>query len=124
MSGWAAYLPPVAQVTDGSAIISLQGARCGTMGKWGASQAEEVNYAALLRDVSSAQSKGLTYGGKKYIIIRAIDDTIIAQLGKTGLCLQKTKTVIVAGHFVEGQVLNNVSAKVAHVAQQLIDNNC
>ena len=85
MSGWAAYLPPVASVTDGCAIISLQGARCGTQGKWQASTAEEQNYAALLNDPASAQSKGLTYGGKKYIITRALDDTIMAQLGKNGL---------------------------------------
>ena len=124
MSGWEAYLPPVAAVTDGCAIISLQGARCGTKGSWKASTQEEQNYAALLLDPNSAQSKGLTYGGKKYIITRALEDTIMAQLGKNGLVLQKSKTVLVAGHFVEGQVMNSVSSKVAVVVGQLSQNGC
>ena len=123
MSGWEAYLPPVAQVTNGCAIISLQGARCGTKGSWKATTAEEQNYAAILNNISTAGQRPLTYGGKKYIITRAIDDTVMAQLGKEGLVLQKSKTVLVAGHFGEGQVMGAVSAQVAKVVGQLTQNN-
>jgi hypothetical protein len=123
MSGWAAYLVEVGYVAAGSAIISLQGARCGTQGSWGASSAEEVNYANLLKDIGSAQAKGLTYGGKKYIITRAVDDTILAQLGKEGLVLQKSVTVVVAAHYSEGQVVGQVAGKVSKVVNQLSANN-
>jgi hypothetical protein len=123
MSGWAAYLVEVGYVASGSAIISLQGARCGTQGSWGATSAEEVNYAALLKDIGSAQAKGLTYGGKKYIITRAVDDTILAQLGKEGLVLQKSVTVVVAAHYTEGQVVGQVAGKVSKVVNQLTANN-
>ena len=124
MTGWEAYLTPVAQVTNGCAIISLQGARCGTKGSWKATTAEEQNYAAILNNISTAGQRPLTYGGKKYIITRALEDTIMAQLGKNGLVLQKSKTVLVAGHFVEGQVMNSVSSKVAVVVGQLSQNGC
>jgi hypothetical protein len=122
MSGWAAYLTEVGYVAADSAIISLQGARCGTAGSWAASSAEEVNYAALLKDIGSAQAKGLTYQGKKYIITRAVDDTILAQLGKEGLVLQKSATVLVAAHYVDGQVASQVAGKVAKVVTQLSAN--
>lgn len=122
MSGWAAYLPAVAQVSAGSAIVSLQGARCGTMGSWAASQAEEVKYAQLITNTATAQAQGLTYAGKKFIVTRVMDDTIMAQLGKEGLVIQKANTVLVAAHFKEGQVVNTVSAKLAYVVKTLTDN--
>jgi hypothetical protein len=122
MAGWAAYLVEVGYVSGGSAIISLQGARCGTQGTWSASSAEEVNYANLLKDIGSAQAKGLTYAGKKYIITRAVEDTILAQLGKEGLVLQKSVTVVVAAHYSDGQVVGAVSGKVAKVVNQLSAN--
>jgi hypothetical protein len=123
MSGWAAYLPLVQQVADGSAIISLQGAQCGKSGNWKATGAEEQAYAALIKDTASAQAKGLTYGGKKFIVTRVLDDTIFAQLGKEGLVIQKSATVLVAAKFIEGQVANSVSAAVAKVVSQLAANN-
>jgi hypothetical protein len=122
MSGWAAYLTEVAYVAADSAIISLQGARCGITGKWSASSAEEINYATILKDISSAQAKGLTYGGKKYIVTRALEDTVLAQLGKEGLVIQKSVTVLVAAHYVEGQVASQVAGKVAKVVAQLSAN--
>lgn len=124
MSGWEAYLPPVEAVTNGCAIISLQGARCGTKGKWAASTAEEQNYAAIASNPSTAGQRGVTYGGKKYIITRAVDDTVMAQLGKEGLVIQKAKTVLVAGHFVEGQVMGAVAGQVAKVVAQLVERGC
>jgi hypothetical protein len=122
MSGWAAYLTEVGYVSSDSAIISLQGARCGINGNWAASTAEEANYASLLKDIGTAQAKGLTYQGKKFIITRAVDDTILAQLGKEGLVLQKSVTVIVAAHYTDGQVVGQVAGKVAKVVGQLTAN--
>jgi hypothetical protein len=122
MTGWDAYLTEVGYVAADSAIISLTGARCGTAGKWGATQAEEGSYANLLKDIESAQAKGLTYGGKKFIITRAIDDTILAQLGKEGLVIQKSVSVLVVAHYVEGQVVGQVAGKVAKVVTQLSAN--
>jgi hypothetical protein len=122
MSGWAAYLTEVGYVSSDSAIISLAGARCGTNGNWAASSAEEVNYAGLLKDIGSAQAKGLTYQGKKFIITRAVDDTILAQLEKEGLVLQKSVTVIVAAHYTDGQVVGQVAGKVSKVVNQLSAN--
>jgi hypothetical protein len=123
MSGWAAYLTEVGYVASDSAIISLAGARCGVAGKWAATSAEEVAYAGLLKDIGSAQAKGLTYAGKKFIITRAVDDTILAQLGKEGLVLQKSLTVVVGAHYTEGQVVGQVAGKVAKVVTQLSANN-
>jgi hypothetical protein len=122
MSGWAAYLTEVGYVASDSAIISLQGARCGVAGKWAATSAEEVAYAGLLKDIGSAQAKGLTYAGKKFIITRAVDDTILAQLGKEGLVIQKSSTVLVGAHYTEGQVVGQVAGKVAKVVTQLSAN--
>jgi hypothetical protein len=122
MSGWAAYLTEVGYVASDSAIISLQGARCGIAGNWAASSAEEVSYANLLKDIGSAQAKGVTYQGKKFIITRAVEDTILAQLGKEGLVLQKSVTVLVGAHFTEGQVVGQVAGKVSKVVNQLSAN--
>jgi transcriptional regulator CtsR len=124
MSGWEAYLPPVADVSESCGIVSLQGSRCGKKGNWKASTAEEQNYAQLLNNITSATTKGLTYGGKKYIVSRAVDDTIIAQCAKEGLVLQKSKSVLVAAHTVEGQVLSNAASKVAYVVAQLVNAGC
>ena len=119
MSGWEAYLPQLEVVSDASAIISLQGALCGKKGNWKANQAEMSHYAALMNQPYTAQSKGLTYGGTKYIVIRATDDTIVAQLHTNGLVLQKSNTVFVVGHYVEGQVCANVAAKTDAVVRLL-----
>ena len=121
---WTAYLAPIEQVSAGSAIISQQGAHCGHKGDWKASQAEEVNFANIFKNPSSYAGKSLNYSGKKYMINRALDDMVMAQAGKEGLILQKSKTVIVCAHYVEGQVAGNVSAKVDHVVRQLVENNC
>jgi hypothetical protein len=123
MSGWVAYLTEVGYVASDSAIISLQGAQCGVAGKWAATSAEEVAYSNLLKDIGSAQAKGLTYAGKKFIITRAVDDTILAQLGKEGLVLQKSLNVLVGAHYTEGQVVGQVAGKVAKVVTQLSANN-
>jgi hypothetical protein len=123
MAGWPAYLTEISYVAADSAIISLQGARCGLLGKWAATPTEEVAYAGLLKDIGSAQAKGLTYAGKKFIITRAVDDTILAQLGKEGLVIQKSLTVIVAAHYVDGQIVGTVASKVAKVVNQLSANN-
>jgi hypothetical protein len=124
MSGWAAYLAPLNGVADGSAVISLQGANCGKQGNWKASTAEEQTWAAYWKDLTQANAKGLFYDKKKNIVIRAVEDTIVASLGKEGLILQKAKTVFVAARYIEGQVPNSVSAKVGGIVQQLIDAGC
>ena len=124
MSGWTAYLNDVKDISAGSAIISLQGALCGKVGKWDAKQAEMQNYAACLNNIASAQSKGITYNGKKYIVVRAVEDTILAQLGKEALVLQKAKTVLVAAKCVEGQVPGNVAAGVSKCVAKLMASNC
>ncbi|KAH0788085.1 Profilin A [Histomonas meleagridis] len=85
MSGWNAYLADVKDIAAGCAIISLQGALCGKEGKWDAKQAEMQNYAACLNNIASAQSKGITYNGKKYIIVRAVDDPFLHNLVKKPL---------------------------------------
>ena len=121
---WTAYLAPLNGVAPDSAIISLQGAHCGHVGNWKASQAEEMKYASLFSDLSSAQMKGLTYAGKKFIIVRAGDDVIISQAGKEGLVMQKSNTVIVAGHFGEGSVAGAVASRVDLIVRQLLQNNC
>ena len=103
----------------------MRGLCCsGHKGDWKASQAEEVNFANIFKNPSSYAGKSLTYSGKKYMINRALDDMVMAQSGKEGLILQKSKTVIVCAHYVEGQVAGNVSAKVDHVVRQLVENNC
>ena len=114
-------MPPVAQVSNGCAIISLQGARCGAMGQWKAAYTEEMDFA---QKMLAPQPGSLVYAGKKFIITRAFDDTIMAQAGKEGLVMQKARTVFVVGHFVEGQVMNSVSAKVATVVGQLAAAGC
>jgi hypothetical protein len=119
MISWRTFLVEVGSVAASAAIISLQGALCGTIGKWSASQAEEVNYSTLVKDIGSAQAKGLTYQGTKFIITRAIDDTILAQLGKEGLVLQKSQLVLVAAHYIDGQVATQVAGKVDKVVTQL-----
>ena len=124
MSGWSAYLADVKPISSGSAIISLQGALCGKEGKWEAKQGEMQNYAACLNNIASAQSKGVTYNGKKYIVVRAVDDTILAQLGKEAVILQKAKTVLVAAKCVEGQVPGNVAAGVSRCVAKLMAANC
>ena len=121
---WVAYLAPVEQVAAGSAIISQQGAHCGHKGDWKANQAEEVNYSNIFKNPTSYAGQSLTFGGKKYMINRALDDMVMAQSGKEGLILQKSKTVIVCAHYTEGQVVGNVSARVDLVVRQLVDNNC
>jgi len=124
MSGWAAYLVEVGYVSDGSAIVSLQGAECGKHGNWKATAAESQKYASLIQNIGTAQAQGLTYAGKKFIIVRAVDDTITAQLGKEGLVIIKANTVLVVAHTVEGQVLAAASAKVGKVVDQLKANGC
>ena len=124
MSGWAAYLADVKDISAGSAIISLEGALCGKEGKWEAKQAEMQNYAACLKNIASAQSKGITYNGKKYIIVRAVDDSILAQLGKEALVLQKAKTVLVVAKCAEGQVPAAASAGVSTCVAKLMAANC
>ncbi|OHT04358.1 Profilin A [Tritrichomonas foetus] len=121
---WTAYLAPLNGFAPDSAIISLQGAHCGHVGKWDSSQAEEMNYANLFKDLSSAQVKGLQYGGKKYIIIRAGDDVLIAQSGKEGIVMQKSGTVIVAAHFGEGSVAGSVASRIDLIVRQLVQNGC
>ena len=124
MSGWNAYLADVKDIAAGCAIISLQGALCGKEGKWDAKQGEMQNYAACLNNIASAQSKGITYNGKKYIIVRAVDDSILAQLGKEAVVLQKAKTVLVAAKCVDGQVPAAVAAGVSKCVAKLMAANC
>jgi hypothetical protein len=116
---WRSFLSELCGVVADSAILSLQGARCGIAGAWAASQAEEVNYSRLLKNIGSAQAKGLTYQGTKFIITRAVDDTLFAQLGKEGIVLQKSILIIVAAHYVDGHVPSQVAGKVAKVVTQL-----
>ena len=124
MSGWAAYLADVKDISKGSAIISLEGALCGKEGKWDAKQAEMQNYAAVLKNIAQAQSLGVTYNGKKFIVVRAVDDSILAQLGKEAIVLQKAKTVLVAAKCDEGQVPAAVSAGVSKCVAKLMAANC
>jgi hypothetical protein len=122
MANWSCFLPPVTQVADGAAVVSVAGNLCGRMGNWKASPAEEQSYARLLKDPPSALSKGITYNGKKFNVARVLEDTIMAQLGKEGLVIQKSINVLVAAHFVDGQLMNSVSSRVAQVVNHLTAN--
>jgi hypothetical protein len=122
MGSWTAFLAPIAPVSDGAAILALTGTGYGKQGGWKASSAEEQSYAALLKDPSNAQAKGLSYNNKKYTVTRAIGETIIAQLAKEGIVLQQTSSLIVAAHYGEGQTLNSVSSRVAQVVSTIAAN--
>ena len=120
---WDGYPAPIAQVASGVAIISLAGAVCGKKGDWKKKAGEEAAYGKALQDCASQQGKSLTYGGKKFMIIQAVDDFILAQQGKEAIVLRKTKTLAVCAHTTEGQVPGQASAKIDWAARALIDAN-
>jgi hypothetical protein len=125
MTGWPAYLTDVQEAANGSAIIGLEGSRCGTLGEWGATRQEESIYALMIRDTPNAAGRGpFTYGGRPFIITRTLNDTLIAQSGKEGVILQTASRVFVAAHFVEGQLINNVAGRVARLVSQLTALGC
>jgi profilin len=122
---WNAYLAELKTRSTGCAIISLQGAVCGTEGTWKAQQAEVSSYPSLIAPNSPAQTNGVKYNGEKFFLNLATDDTIVAQKGKTAIVLQKAKTVLVAA-FAETDkfVVGDVSAAVAKVVAQLVSVGC
>jgi hypothetical protein len=122
MPTWACFLPPITQVADGAAIVTLAGNVCGQLGSWKATTSEEQHYAQLIQDPQAARTKRLSYDGRKFATARVLEDTIIAQLGKEGLIVQRASTVLVAAHFVEGQSVNSVSSRVDQVVGHLLAN--
>jgi hypothetical protein len=120
MQSLASCLAKLGTVCTGSAIISFQGMRMATTGKWLATPDEEGAYAPLLKDVASAQAKPIFYAGKQFIVTRAIEETIFALFGSNeGLILKTAETVFVAAHYTEGQVGSEVSSQVVNTVDQL-----
>jgi hypothetical protein len=130
---WAAYLAPLNGVAEAAAIIQLyDGKNVGKIGAWKAKPAEEQVYSYLVREKGAdARARGVNYNGKKYVVNQVdpglsdagqpLDDGgfVFAQLGKEGVVLQKSKTVVIAAHFTEGQVGNSVSGQVSKIVSQL-----
>jgi hypothetical protein len=109
----------------GSAVLGLDGSHCGDLGSWGATPQEESLYALMIRNTPNAAARGpFTYGGRRFILTRTLDDSLMAQSGKEGVILQRTQRVLVAVHFADSQIMNNVSAKVARVVSQLVAQGC
>jgi hypothetical protein len=119
MSNLAPYLTDVGQISTGTAIISLKGARLATSGKWSATRDEEGHFARVVTEFDSAIGKEVSYSGKRFVVNRAIEDTVFARLGKEGLVLQKASLVFVAAHYGEGQIGSDVCSRVAQAVIQL-----
>jgi hypothetical protein len=115
---WVSYIRDLSG-TAGAAIISLDGARCAAVGEWAATSLEELSYTALISNIPSAKGKDLTYGGKRFVVTRAIEDAIFAQFGSEGLIFGKSVTVIVAAHHTSRQIGSEVSEQVAKVVANL-----
>ena len=120
---WDGYLDPIVPVCSGCAILGLNGSLCGKKGDWKAKADEQQAYGKALQDIASQQGKSLNYAGKKFMIIQAVDDFILAQQGKEALVVRKTKTLAVCAHTNEGQVPGQASAKLDWAARALIDAN-
>jgi hypothetical protein len=130
---WAAYLAPLQGVAEAAAVIQLfDGKNVGKLGPWKAKADEEKIYSYLVREKGQdARTRGVHYNGKKFVVNQvdpglsdtgqALDDGgfVFAQLGKEGVVLQKSKTVVIAAHFTEGQVGNSVSGQVSKIVSQL-----
>lgn len=114
---WNAFLPPVEQVSTGSAIIAKTGAHCGHKGSWNATPAEEVNFSNILKIPYKYIGKGLTYNRKKYIIVRASDEMILAVKPYERIMFKQFKSVFVCAHFStdNGQYPEIVSTKIDNV---------
>jgi len=80
-------------------------------------------YADLFKDLTTARSKQLHYAGKKFIITRVTDDTINGMLGKEGLVLEKSNTLIIVAHCNEKYAPNLASGKADQVVKMLRDQN-
>ena len=90
---WKQYLKPIEEVADGCAVMTRSGQRYEqlTAGKWAASAEEERNYADILGNTATAEQKEITYAGNKYVIFRALDDTVMARYENYGLVIQRAK---------------------------------
>ena len=122
---WNAFLPPVEQVSTGSAIIAKNGARCGYKGSWNATTAEEVNFTNILKNPYIYIGKGLTYNRTKYIIVRATNEMVLAVKPHERIMFKQSNLVIVCAHFstYNGQNPEKVSNKIDYVITTLLENS-
>jgi hypothetical protein len=61
----------------------------------------------------------LTYGGKKYMVLQAEGGQVISKAGKESLIILKTKTLFIAAHSGEDQVVGQATAKADWAARYL-----
>lgn len=90
---WKPYLKPIEEVAHGCAVMTRSGQRYEQLitGNWAARAEEERSYADMLRNTTAAEQKELTYAGDKYVIFRALDDTVMARQENCGLVIQRAK---------------------------------
>lgn len=118
---YSKYLQEIEQVSTGSAILTLRGKHLCHKGDWKANQREEINYSNIFSKPNSHTGQRIKYNGKDFIINRADDDMIFAQSEKEGIVFQKTDSLIFCAYYVEGQVANNVSAKIYFAIRELYE---
>lgn len=118
---YSKYLQEIEQVSTGSAILTLRGKHLCQKGDWKANQREEIQYSNIFSKPNSHTGQRIKYNGIDFIINRADDDMIFAQSEKEGIVFQKTESLIFCAYYVEGQVANNVSAKIYFAIRELYE---
>ncbi|KAI0132300.1 profilin [Xylariales sp. AK1849] len=85
---------------------------------------EMLNLATILKGSEDAKSKafgeGIHIAGERYVAFRIEDRSVYGRLGKTGVCVVKTKQAILVGHYGENVQAGNAAQTVENLADYLI----
>ncbi|KAI1367123.1 Profilin/allergen [Xylaria arbuscula] len=116
---------------DKAAIVSAAGDSVWAISQgWDIKPAELQNLTKILNaaadekgdqgPVATAQAEGIYVSGERYVVARIDGRSIYARLGRTGICVAKTKAAFIVAHHGEAQVAGNASSTTEALADYLI----
>ena len=105
-----------------AAIIGLDGAVWAKHSGLDIKAGEAAALPKLFANPGNAQAAGITFGGLKYLTLRADERSIYGKKGAGGIVLVKTGKAILVGIYGEGLQPGNATNVVEKLADYLIEN--
>lgn len=126
---WQAYVDSSLVGTghiDKAAIISAAGdSTWAASAGWTIKPEEMKALVSILSHVDAAVNKahsdGIHVAGERYVVTRIEDRSLYGRLGRTGICVVKTKQAILVGHYGENVQVGNATQTVEALADYLIN---
>ena len=110
---WKSWLHLLNDCAGSSAIISIDGTEFAHEGKWFASPDETLNIARIFKNPEEYLYKNISFGDKKYKIIIAESNFVVAYFGKENLIFQRSKKLIIGAYVYRDPLSNNSPQQIS-----------